>query len=74
MSKDYQALSKNDSRKLAQYLASNAQMTLPLVDLIEQSKMVVDQPIESVGRATVETVCESLPTVTRYASSLRYNP
>ena len=56
MRTEYQVLSRNDSRKLAEYLASNAQIILPMVDLIEQSKVAVDQLIESVGRATVETV------------------
>ncbi len=56
MSKEYQVLEKKNSRDLARYLASNAQIILPMVELIEQSKMAVDDLIEDVGRLTVETV------------------
>jgi len=58
MSKDYQISSKKDSRKIAAFLAENSQAVLPMVDLIEQSKMAIDELIETIGRATIEAVLQ----------------
>ena len=56
MSKDYQILKKNDSRRIAEFMAANAQVVLPMVDLIEESMMAVDDLVETLGRATIEAV------------------
>ena len=58
MSKDYQILKKNDSRQIAAFLAANAQAVLPMVDLIEQSVMAIDELVETLGRATIEAVLQ----------------
>ena len=56
MSTDYHILGKKDSRRLAELLASNGQIILPMVELIEDSQMAVDELIETLGRATIEAV------------------
>lgn len=56
MSKGYQITSKKDSRQIAEFLAANAQAVLPMVDLIEESMMVIDDLVETLGRATIEAV------------------
>ena len=56
MSTDYHILSKKDSTELAKLLAANSQVILPMVDLIEGSRMAVDELIERLGRATIEAV------------------
>lgn len=53
---DYQIISKNDSKKLTQFLCQEGQFLLPMVDLISQAEMAVDQIIEVAGRATIEAV------------------
>jgi len=58
MSKDYQIASKKDSRRIAAFLAANAQAVLPMVDLIEQSMMAIDELVETLGRATIEAVLQ----------------
>jgi transposase-like protein len=56
MSKDYQISSTKNSRELAEFLAANGQVILPMVDLIEQSVLAVDELIETLGKATLEAV------------------
>ena len=56
MRKEYQITSKNGSRELAKFLAANSQVILPMVELIEQSQMVVDDFLEVLGRSTLEAV------------------
>ena len=51
-----QVAHKNDRRQLASYLATQGQLLLPMMDLIEQSKMAVDELIGEVGRAAVEAI------------------
>ncbi len=56
MEKPYQITSKKDSQELAGFLARNGQALLPMVELIEQSKMALDELIDVLSRATVEMV------------------
>jgi putative transposase len=44
--------------KLTTFLKKNGQQLLPVVDLITQSRLAIDEPIDSVGRATIETILE----------------
>lgn len=56
MGKEYQISGKKDSLELAKFLAANGQAILPMVDLIEQSRMAVDELLEVLGRSTLEAV------------------
>lgn len=58
MSKDYQIIGKKDRRQIAKFLAANGQAVLPMVDLIEQSQMAIDELVETLGRATIEAVLQ----------------
>jgi len=58
MSKDYQILEKKNSRRIAAFLAANAQVVLPMVDLIEVSVIAIDELVETLGRATIEAVLQ----------------
>jgi len=53
---DYQTISKTDSRKLTDFLSQEGQLLLPMVDLITQARMAVDELIDVAGRATIEAV------------------
>jgi len=53
---DYQIIDKNDNKKLAQFLCQEGQLLLPMVELITQAGMAVDELIDVVGRATIEAV------------------
>jgi len=44
--------------RLAEFLRRNGQGLLPMVDLIEQSRLAVDELIDVIGRATVEAVLQ----------------
>jgi putative transposase len=44
--------------KLTGFLKKNGQHLLPMVDLITQSQIAIDELIDSVGRATIETILE----------------
>ena len=49
---------KVNERKLVGFLAKNGQQVLPMVDLIAQSKMAIDDLVDVMGRATIETVLQ----------------
>jgi len=54
--KPYHMVSKKDTQGLGQFLARHGQALLPMVELIEQSKMAVDELIDVLGRAQIEAV------------------
>ncbi len=54
----YQIVAKEDSKQLSEYLSRNGQALLPMVELIEQGQMVVEEFIEVLGRAALEAVLE----------------
>jgi putative transposase len=45
-----------DPRRLAEVLAQNGQLLLPMLDLIENAQYAVDELIDVMGRATIEAV------------------
>lgn len=47
-----------NARRLAEFFSCNGQGLLPMVDLIEQSRLAVDELIDIAGRATIETVLQ----------------
>jgi len=49
---------QTNSRRLAEFFSRHGQGLLPMVDLIEQSRMAVDELIDVAGRATIEAVLQ----------------
>ncbi len=49
---------QSNARKLAEFFSRHGQGLLPMVDLIEQSRLAVDQLIDMAGRATIEAVLQ----------------
>jgi hypothetical protein len=49
---------KVGERQLAEFLVRNGHALLPMLDLIEQSRMALDELIDVMGRASVEAVLE----------------
>jgi putative transposase len=45
-------------RKLAEFLVRNGQALLPMMELIEQSRMAIDELIDVMGRASLEAVLQ----------------
>jgi hypothetical protein len=45
-------------RKLAEFLVRHGQALLPMIELVEQSRMAIDELIDVMGRASVEAVLE----------------
>ncbi len=56
MKETYQIVGKEDRGRLEQFLFENGGFLLPMVELIEQSKLLVDGLIEALGRAGIEAV------------------
>ena len=56
MSANYQITDRKDSRALARFLSGEGQALLPMLELIEQAEMAVDELIDVAGRATIEAV------------------
>jgi putative transposase len=49
---------QTNARKLAAFFSRHGQGLLPMVDLIEQSRIAVDELIDVAGRATIEAVLQ----------------
>ena len=47
---------KVNQRKLGEFLVRHGQMLLPMVQLVEQARLAVDEVIDVVGRKTVEAI------------------
>ena len=59
MKRNYHTIDKQGQtgeRKLADFLVRNGQALLPMMELIEQSRMAIDELIDVMGRASVEAV------------------
>ena len=56
MKTSYQVVSSKDRRQLSEFLAREGQFLLPMLDLITQAEMAVDELIDVAGRATIEAV------------------
>lgn len=56
MAKCYQIVGVDEKEKLAEVLRKDGQGLLPLVELVEQARMAIDELIDLTGRATVEAV------------------
>ena len=59
MKRNYHTLDnqgKANERKRAEFLTKNGQQLLPMVDLIAQSRIAIDDLVDTVGRATIEAV------------------
>jgi transposase-like protein len=56
MKASYQVVSSKDSRQLSEFLAREGQFLLPMLELITQAEMAVDELIDVAGRATIEAV------------------
>ena len=54
--KPYHIVGKEETQELAKFLAKNGQALLPMVELIEQSKLALDELIDVLGRAQIEAV------------------
>jgi len=56
--KPYHTIEKKDTQALARFLVQNGQALLPMVQLIEHSKLAVDELIDVLGRASIEAVLQ----------------
>jgi putative transposase len=56
--KSYQVADAKNSEKLARFLAGEGQLLLPMLDLITQAELAVDELIDVMGRATIEAVLQ----------------
>ena len=60
MKRNYHTIDKRrkGERKLAEFLVRNGQALLPMMELIEQSRMAIDELIDVMGRASLEAVLQ----------------
>ena len=61
MARNYHTLradSAASERQLTAFLMKNGQQLLPMVQLIEQSRLAIDELVDTIGRVTIETVLE----------------
>ena len=61
MKKSYHTITTKgatNARRLAEFFSHNGQGLLPMVDLIEQSRLAVDELIDVAGRAMIEAILQ----------------
>ena len=61
MKRNYHTIDKQGKvgeRKLTEFLVRNGQALLPMMELIEHSRMAIDELIDVMGRASIEAVLE----------------
>ena len=58
MERRYHTIEKKDTQALVRFWTKNGQALLPMVELIEQSKLAVDELIDVLGRASIEAVLQ----------------
>ena len=56
MERRYHIIEKENTEAVRGFLSKNGQALLPLVEQIEQAEVALDELIDALGRATVETV------------------
>ena len=56
MKGSYRIIDQSDSEALAEALSKNGQLLLPMLELIQDAKMAVDQAIDVSGRATIQAL------------------
>ena len=56
MEERYHIVEKKDTQRWAELLVKNGQALLPMVELMEQSKLALDELVDRAGRATIEAV------------------
>lgn len=61
MARNYHTLRAGNAaseKQLTAFLMKNGQQLLPMVQLIEESRLAIDELVDSIGRVTIETVLE----------------
>jgi putative transposase len=58
MGKSYRIIDLKDNKKLTEYLVQNGQFLMPMVELIEASRLAIDELIDVLGRASIEAVLQ----------------
>jgi transposase-like protein len=54
----YEVTDGTNSRAIAEFLKSEGQFLLPMVELVDRAQLAIDEVIEVMGRATIEAVLE----------------
>ncbi len=58
MKRTYEARDRADKRAIREFLKREGQFLLPLLELVEQTEVAIDEVIQVMGRATIEAVLE----------------
>ena len=58
MTRRYEVADRTDKRAITEFMKREGQFLLPMVELVEQAELAIDEVIEVMGRATIETVLE----------------
>jgi hypothetical protein len=58
MKRTYEVADGTDRQAITDFLKREGQFLLPMVELVEQAELAIDEVIEVMGRATIEAVLE----------------
>ena len=58
MKRTYEVRDRADKRAIREFLKREGQFLLPILELVEQTEVAIDEVIQVMGRATIEAVLE----------------
>ena len=58
MTRTYEVRDRADKRAIREFLKREGQFLLPMLELVEQTEVAIDEVIQVMGRATIEAVLE----------------
>ena len=58
MKRTYEVRDRADKRAIREFLKREGQFLLPMLELVEQTEVAIDEVIQVMGRATIEAVLE----------------
>ncbi|HVT87666.1 MAG TPA: hypothetical protein VHD56_02345 [Tepidisphaeraceae bacterium] len=56
---EYQTITPGDNRVLTDFLVRNGQFLLPMVRLIEEARLAIDEVIDVTGRTCIQAILEA---------------
>ena len=57
MKRTYEVRDRADKRAIREFLKREGQFLLPMLELVEQTEVAIDEVIQVMGRATIEAAC-----------------
>ena len=69
MKRTYEVRDRADKRAIREFLKREGQFLLPMLELVEQTEVAIDEVIQVMGRATIEALAPPISLDSRLAKT-----